>query len=528
MNNATLPCDDERLRLLLYGEEQSQEFRAAVEHLQACSSCQSRLDEIAADQDEWAGAKQLRARDDTDRLIDSEECDRTWSRSGQRLAPTTWTESMASQLLAPPAHPEMLGRIGRYEVERMLGSGGMGVVFKAFDSELNRPIAVKLLSPHLAGSGAARQRFSREARAAAAIVHEHVVAIHNVEAEAEPPYLVMQYVPGESLQGRLDREGPLSPCEVLRIARQTAAGLAAAHEQGLVHRDVKPSNILLEEGVERALLTDFGLARASDDASLTRSGHVPGTPHYMSPEQARGENADQRSDLFSLGSVMYAMCTGRSPFRAETSYGVLRRITDVEPRSIREVNSEIPQWLCCVIAKLLTKSSSDRYQAAAQVAEVLGHCLAHVQQPQTQQLPELVVELVRLHEASTRRAAFRLPSSRVGLLSLGSIAVVCLVTLASIMLASGARSKLPPEDAVDAATSDVQKNVADSQESGKDLDPALSWNAVEADVQELSAQFDDVAYRTDRLWDVLPIVDSSDSNADSSSPNMPLETEPDQ
>jgi len=168
---------------------------------------------------------------------------------------------------------------------------------------------------------------------------------------------------------------------------QTAAGLAAAHAQGLVHRDVKPSNILLEEGVERTLLTDFGLAQASDDASLTRTGYHPGTPQYMSPEQARGETVDARSDLFSLGSVLYTMCTGRPPFRAETSYGILRRITDNEPRPLREINPSIPIWLEGIVQKLQAKSPADRFQTAADVAELLEDCLAHVQQPTTVKLP---------------------------------------------------------------------------------------------------------------------------------------------
>ena len=197
---------------------------------------------------------------------------------------------MKLDFLSPPSHPEMLGQLGRYQIEQVIGAGGMGIVLKGFDTDLNRPVAVKVLAPHLAHSGAARQRFAREARAAAAVVHEHVVAIYNVESEEETPFLVIQYVPGRSLQDRVDQDGPLAAEEILRIGMQAAAGLAAAHAQGVIHRDVKPANILLESGVERALLTDFGLARAADDASLTHSGIVAGTPHYMSPEQARGEH----------------------------------------------------------------------------------------------------------------------------------------------------------------------------------------------------------------------------------------------
>jgi len=183
----------------------------------------------------------------------------------------------------------------------------MGIVFKGFDTELNRPVAINILSSYLAGIGSALKRFAREARAAAAVVHDHVVPIHNVETERETPFLMMKYIGGESLQCRIDREGALELCEILRIGNQVASGLAAAQQQGLVHRDIKPSNILMEQGVERALITDFGLARASDDASLTQTGFHPGTPQYMSPEQSSGEPVDARSDLFSLGSVLYTM-----------------------------------------------------------------------------------------------------------------------------------------------------------------------------------------------------------------------------
>ena len=289
----------------------------------------------------------------------------------------------------------MLGRWGIYEVVGVVGTGGMGVVLKALDAALNRYVAIKILAPHLGSSGAARKRFSREAQASAAVVHDNVIEIYGVSEAAGLPYLVMPYVRGPSLQRRLDDEGPLAVVEILRVGMQAAAGLAAAHAQGLVHRDVKPANILLADGIERVKLTDFGLARAADDASLTRTGIIAGTPQYMSPEQARGEPVDQRSDLFSLGSVLYAMCTGRPPFRAETSYGVLRRITDDEPRPIREINPEIPEWLCGIVAKLMAKRPDDRFQSASEVSALLEQCLAHVQQPTAVPLPNVLITLRR-------------------------------------------------------------------------------------------------------------------------------------
>jgi len=152
----------------------------------------------------------------------------------------------------------------------------------------------------------------------------------------------MECIDGISLQDKLDKEGPLGVKEILRIGMQIAEGLAAAHKQGLVHRDIKPANILLENGVERVKITDFGLARAVDDASVTQSGTVAGTPMYMSPEQAEGLPIDHRSDLFSLGTVLYAMCTGSSPFRASGTHAVLKRVIDASPRPIREINNEIP------------------------------------------------------------------------------------------------------------------------------------------------------------------------------------------
>lgn len=241
MNSNIMQCDESKLKLLLAADENTIEHDPWMQHVEHCSQCQSRLRELAADDNDWRMTVAVLASHDDDVPCFVQD----------RETSSSWSESMVKQLLDPPSHPEMLGRLGRYEMERMIGSGGMGIVFKAFDTELNRVVAVKLLAPHLAARGSARKRFAREARAAAGVRDDHVVPIFNVESEHEPPFLVMQYVAGGSLQEKLDRDGPLEVAEVLRIGLQTAKGLAAAHAQGLIHRDVKPSNILLDEGVER-------------------------------------------------------------------------------------------------------------------------------------------------------------------------------------------------------------------------------------------------------------------------------------
>jgi eukaryotic-like serine/threonine-protein kinase len=284
-------------------------------------------------------------------------------------------------LLAPSHEPGSLGRLDHYEVLAVVGSGGMGVVLKARDTSLQRVVAIKLLAPQWAASGAARKRFVREAQAAAAVRNDHIVSIHAVQGTGPIPYLVMEYIEGVTLDERIKQRGPLELKEILRIGLQIAAGLAAAHKHGLVHRDVKPANILLENGVERVKITDFGLARAVDDASLTQSGVIAGTPMYMSPEQAEGRQVDQRSDLFSLGSVLYAMCAGHAPFRAPTTMAVLKRVCEDSPRLIREVNKEIPEWLSDIIAQLHAKRPEDRFQSAKEAAELLGGGLAQLQQP---------------------------------------------------------------------------------------------------------------------------------------------------
>ena len=278
--------------------------------------------------------------------------------------------------LQPSEREGAIGRIGHYELLEGLGQGGFGIVVKAFDEALQRSVAIKFLAPQLASTSPPRKFFLREARSAAQVRHDNVVQIYAVD-ETPLPYLVMEYIEGQTLQQRLDECGPFEPDEIVRLGRQIALGLAAAHEKGLIHRDVKPANILLQKGsVDQVKLADFGLARTADDASLTQSGFIVGTPMYLAPEQANGETIDHRADLFSLGSVLYSMVTGHPPFRAPTTMAVLKRVAHDRPRPILDVNKSTPRGLCEVISRLLSKSPGDRYSSALETARALELCLS--------------------------------------------------------------------------------------------------------------------------------------------------------
>jgi serine/threonine protein kinase len=373
-----------RLQEFLEGRLAEHSQAGLADHMERCAKCQQRVEILEASQDAWSGmARQLRQPPPAPEPALKVVMDKL--KGEVNMAETTdlpqADDDLSLTFLTPSDQPGHLGRLGPYEILEVIGRGGMGIVLKAFDPSLQRVVAIKVLAPHLATSGTARRRFIREAQAAAAVSHDHVITIHAVEENHRPPYLVMQYIAGMSLQQRLDQAGPLGLKEVLRIAMQTAAGLAAAHAQGLIHRDIKPANILLENGLDRVKITDFGLARAADDASVTQSGFVPGTPQYMAPEQARGEPLDHRADLFSLGSTLYAMCTGRPPFRASSTLAVLRRVADDTPRPIKELNPDIPTWLAAIIEKLHAKHPANRFQSAAELAELLGRHLAQLQQP---------------------------------------------------------------------------------------------------------------------------------------------------
>jgi serine/threonine protein kinase/Leucine-rich repeat (LRR) protein len=307
-------------------------------------------------------------------IVDGESTPHDVTVTRDESTPLSEEQSEAVSFLSPSTRPDSLGRIGHYEVLQILGKGGFGIVFRAFDDTLQRVVAIKAMAPQLAATSPARKRFLREARTSAQVRHENVVQVYEV-AELPLPYLAMEFIPGETLQERLNRTGPLDVPETLRIGRQIAEGLAAAHATDVIHRDIKPSNVLIEGGPQqRVKITDFGLARAADDASISQSGIIAGTPMYMAPEQALGHKLDQRADLFSLGSVLYQMVAGRAPFRANGTVAVLKRVAEDTPRAIREIIPETPQWLCNIIAKLHEKKPEDRYQSAREIADVLADC----------------------------------------------------------------------------------------------------------------------------------------------------------
>jgi serine/threonine protein kinase len=280
------------------------------------------------------------------------------------------------RFLAAPQGPDELGRLGTYRIFRVLGEGGMGLVFHAEDRQLGRPVALKVMKPDLAAEPVARQRFLQEARAAAALRHDHIVIIYQVGEDRGVPFLAMELLPGESLEARLKHLCRLPLTDTLRIGREIAEGLAVAHHHGIIHRDIKPANVWLDAGAGgRVKILDFGLARPGVPAGgqhLTHSGVILGTPAYMAPEQARARPVDGRADLFSLGVVLYRLCTGDLPFRGKDSVGTLLALVTQEPRPPHVLQPATPRALSDLIVKLLAKDPADRFPSAQTVVEKLA------------------------------------------------------------------------------------------------------------------------------------------------------------
>jgi serine/threonine protein kinase len=274
-------------------------------------------------------------------------------------------------MLSPPEAPDEIGWLGGYRVLEVVGSGGMGVVFRAEDPVLLREVALKAMLPTLAASETARARFLREARGAASLQHDRIVPIYQVGEANGCPFLAMPFLRGEALDARLTR-GPLPIHDCMRIGSEIAEGLAAIHERGLVHRDIKPANVWLEAPNGRVKILDFGLARSRADAALTQDGTLVGSPAFMSPEQARRLPVDARSDLFALGVVMYAMAAGKLPFDGDDALAVLLAIASAEPVPPRSHRAEVPEALDGLILRLLAKNPAARPASAADVMGELG------------------------------------------------------------------------------------------------------------------------------------------------------------
>ena len=443
------------------------------EHVESCEVCQHALD-VLVEEDETVARVHLRQSEPLNDEVLLSVMDRIRSTTGAMgsVEPIR-LDDFAVDYLHPSDDPASIGRLGPYEVSDVIGSGGMGIVLKAFDGKLNRVVAIKVLSPVFAMNTTARKRFLREAQAAAAVGHPNVVTIHSVD-EDRLPYLVMEFVDGPTLQQRLDGEGFLQINQILRIGVHVASGLAAAHAQGLVHRDIKPGNILLENGMERVKLTDFGLARAADDASVTREGTVVGTPQYMSPEQARGESVDQTSDLFSFGSVLYALATGRPPFRADSSLGVMRRISEEAPTPIRELNPDIPDWFCAIVDRLMAKPKEDRFATAVEVHHLLESCLSHSQQPTVAALPK-IPELPK----QNRLSQFQLFLS----------GVTAMVTIATVLFFVFGFSTVFPPDAGPADGSGVVNGNADAERTSDQSAKTIEIGSSSTLKKEITASF---------------------------------------
>ena len=274
----------------------------------------------------------------------------------------------------PPAE------LGGFRIVRELGRGGMGAVFEATDSALGRKVALKVMLPEVAVHPQARERFLREARAAARVEHESIVPIYQIGEANGMPYITMPLLAGESLDTRLKPKNPLPLGDLILVGRQVAEGLAAAHAGGLIHRDIKPSNIWLDlnanGSVRRVRILDFGLARAPGDAVLTGAGDILGTPAYMSVEQARGQLVDFRTDLYSLGVVLYQAATGHRPFDGGTAYAVLAALAVQTPLAPAQVNPAVPSALSVLIVKLMNKTPAGRPQSARAVIEELARIAA--------------------------------------------------------------------------------------------------------------------------------------------------------
>ena len=373
------PClsRDELLSLLQVDAGRSEDTEL-LSHLESCEQCRERLEEMAGRVPEGCSKQDIRQayqyyrsgqlKSSTDHGGNHDSGN---SASVREFLKTIGVSDVGEEDNDPNASSTNFGRMGKYELQELLGRGGMGMVFKGRDTLLNRSVAIKIIEPSVHADQTARQRFLQEARLAASIDHPNVVKIHSVESIGDAQALVMELVDGQSAADEFAGGSAIPESRILHLARQAAAGLAAAHDQRIVHRDVKPGNLLIEQGTDHLKIADFGLAHAAEATDLTRDGVVVGTPSYMSPEQILGQPLDARSDLFSLGSVLYQWCTGRPPFVAPAVMSVAYQVAHRPHAPVRRLNPEISVELAAVVDRLLGKSPNDRFQDAGELIETL-------------------------------------------------------------------------------------------------------------------------------------------------------------
>lgn len=280
---------------------------------------------------------------------------------------------IAQGILRGTSDPQYVAELGPYRIKQFIGQGGMGIVLQAYEESLNRTVALKILRPDLAGDRAALARFTREAQAAAALRHPNIVTVHAVGEENGVHFLVMEFVDGPSLRDLIQQASPLSAETIATFFRDILSALARAHEAGLIHRDIKSSNILVDEANGAVKIADFGLARMQDSGTrMTTTGSILGTPEYMSPEQARGAGpVDHRADLYSAGVVLYEMLTGRTPFQADTPSAVIHQILHDDPPDPRRLAADASPHLASLALRLLAKRPEDRFGSAADALAAL-------------------------------------------------------------------------------------------------------------------------------------------------------------
>jgi serine/threonine protein kinase/formylglycine-generating enzyme required for sulfatase activity len=357
-------------------------------HLEGCSNCQGKVKTLFPSdtlvrslRDPASKAASISdmvpvALIDALKRIPAMDSDAKLSADGLRRDSGLSLDELGLSFLSPPDRQDEIGRLGHYRVLKVLGRGGMGVVFLAEDPKLGRKVALKVMLPKIASIPAARDRFLREAKAAASLKNYHIVTIYQVDEINNVPFLAMELLQGESLEQALQSGRRFSIAETIHIARDIARGLADAHQKALVHRDIKPGNLWLEkvsDDTMRVKILDFGLARAEvDDVHITEFGTIVGTPAFMAPEQARADRpVDARADLFSLGCVMYVLCTGEIPFKADTTVGTLMALALNTPAAPDQRNESVPAELSQLVMQLLEKDPAQRPKSALEVASLL-------------------------------------------------------------------------------------------------------------------------------------------------------------